>query len=97
MKNKNIIIASLIIIIGVVVCSNIMMYYSYTKVNRCLKEYRLNTTAKLNAYHHYKDATEALLDNIDKDVSLEDTYLCGDVGSDYYDAVLQLDSLYTLK
>ena len=81
MKNRKTIIA-LIIIIGVVLCSDIVMYYCYSKTSKHLK-----------AYRQYKEATEALLDDISKDISLEDTYLCGDAGCNYYNAVIKLDSL----
>lgn len=93
MSNKNIAIAALSVITAVVVCSDIMMYRSYTKTEKCLEEYR----QRLKAYRQYYGATEALLDDIDKDVSLEDTYLCGDVGSNYHEALLKLDSICSLK
>lgn len=93
MSNKNIAIIALSIIVAVVVCSDIMMYRSYTKTEKCLEEYRQS----LKAYRQYHDATEALLDDIGKDVSLEDTYLCGDVGSNYHNALLKLDSICSLK
>lgn len=93
MSNKNIAIAALSVITAVVVCSDIMMYRSYTKTEKCLEEYH----QRLKAYQQYYGATEALLDDIDKDVSLEDTYLCGDVGSNYHEALLKLDSICSLK
>ncbi len=82
MKSKNIINILLIVVISITFCSNIILYHNYIKVNKCL-----------NTYHQYEKATEALLDDIDKDISLEDTYLCGDVGDNYYNAIIQLDSL----
>lgn len=81
-KSKNIITAVLVLVIGTIACSDFIMY-------RCYK----STIKRLEVYEQYQDATEALLDDISKDISLEDTYLCGDIGSNYYNAVVRLDSL----
>lgn len=73
----------------VLVCAGITIYFQHKTIN---KQY--NT---INDFRAYYNAVEDLLDTIDKDVNITDTYMCGDVGYNYYQYVIKITDCNRVK
>lgn len=53
--------------------------------------------AEINNYINYYNAVEDLLDTIDADVNITDTYMCGDIGANYYKSVIKITDCNRVK
>ena len=73
----------------VLVCAGITIYFQHKTINN-----QYNT---INDFRAYYNAVEDLLDTIDKDVNITDTYMCGDVGYNYYQAVIKITDCNRVK
>ena len=83
---KNII---LIIMSVILVCAGITIYFQHKTIT---KQYDT-----INDFRADQNAVEDLLDTIDKDVNITDTYMCGDVGYNYYQAVIKITDCNRVK
>ena len=66
----------------ILVCAGITIYFQHKTIND---------------FRAYYNAVEDLLDTIDKDVNITDTYMCGDVGYNYYQAVIKITDCNRVK
>jgi hypothetical protein len=90
---KNII---LIIVWIVLVCAGIIIYFQHKTIieqHSTINEQR-NT---INDFKSYYNATEDLLESIDSDINISDTYMCGDIGADYFYAVSKINDSIRVK
>lgn len=78
MKKNIIIFASFAILIFSLLL-NCFQYKTITEQEKTIKDFK-----------NYYNAAEDLLNTINDDISIEDTYMCGDVGANYYMAVSKL-------
>lgn len=51
----------------------------------------------INDFRAYYNAVEDLLDTIDNDVNITDTYMCGDIGYNYYKSVSKITDCNRVK
>ena len=73
----------------VLVCAGITIYFQHCTINK--------QRGTINDFRAYYNAVEDLLDTIDKDVNITDTYMCGDVGYNYYQAVIKITDCNRIK
>lgn len=73
----------------VLVCAGITIYFQHKTITE------QHTT--INDFRAYYNAVEDLLDTIDNDVNITDTYMCGDVGYNYYQAVIKITDYNRIK
>ena len=73
----------------ILVCAGITIYFQHKTIT---KQYDT-----INDFRAYYNAVEDLLDTIDKDVNITDTYMCGDVGYNYYQAVIKITDCNRVK
>lgn len=71
------------------VCAGITIYFQYKTIN---KQHSI-----INDFRAYYNAVEDLLDVIDNDVNITDTYMCGDVGYNYYKAAIKITDCNRVK
>lgn len=83
---KNII---LIIMLVVLVCAGITIYFQYKTITE--------QHSTINDFKAYYNAVEDLLDTIDNDVNITDTYMCGNVGYNYYKSVIKITDCNRVK
>lgn len=83
---KNIILVPLILTL---ICSGIIIHFQ----SKTIKEQK----STINDFRAYYNAVEDLLDTIDNDVNITDTYMCGDVGYNYYQAVIKITDCNRVK
>ena len=53
--------------------------------------------AEINNYINYYNAAEDLLESIDADINISDTYMCGDIGANYIFAVSKINDSIRVK
>lgn len=53
--------------------------------------------AEINNYINYYNAAEDLLESIDADINISDTYMCGDIGADYLYTVSKINDSIRVK
>ena len=53
--------------------------------------------AEINNYIDYYNAAEDLLESIDNDIHILDTYMCGDIGADYLYASSKINDSIRVK
>ena len=73
----------------VLVCAGITIYFQHKTINK--------QHSTINDFRAYYNAVEDLLDTIDKDVNNTDTYMCGNVGYNYYQAVIKITDCNRFK
>ena len=73
----------------ILVCAGITIYFQHKTIT---KQYDT-----INDFRAYYNAVEDLLDTIDNDVNITDTYMCGDVGYNYYQAVIKITDCNRVK
>ena len=83
---KNIILITMLVVL---VCAGITIYFQHCTINK--------QRCTINDFRAYYNAVEDLLDTIDKDVNITDTYMCGDVGYNYYQAVIKITDCNRVK
>lgn len=65
----------------ILVCAGITIYFQHKTITE--------QHSTINDFRAYYNAVEDLLDIIDDDVNITDTYMCGDVGYNYYNLLLK--------
>lgn len=73
----------------VLVCAGITIYFQHKTITK--------QHSTINDFRAYYNAVEDLLDVIDNDVNITDTYMCGDVGYNYYQAVSKITDYNRVK
>ena len=73
----------------VLVCAGITIYFQHCTINK--------QRGTINDFRAYYNADGDLLDTIDNDVNITDTYMCGDVGYNYYQAVIKITDCNRVK
>ena len=71
------------------VCAGITIYFQHKTITE--------QHSTINDFRAYYNAVEDLLDTIDNDVNITDTYMCGDVGYNYYQAVIKIADCNRVK
>lgn len=71
--------------------------YNQRKTIKEQKVEILKYKAKINNYINYYNAAEDLLESIDADINISDTYMCGDIGADYFYAVSKINDSIRIK
>lgn len=66
----------------VLVCAGITIYFQHKTITE--------QHSTINDFSAYYNAVEDLLDTIDNDVNITDTYMCGDIGDNYYNSVIKI-------
>lgn len=96
--NKYILIR--LIIIAIVFIGMIFAITSVYNQRKTIKEQKAEIVkykAEINNYINYYNAAEDLLETIDADINISDTYMCGDIGADYIFAVSKIDDNIRVK
>lgn len=90
---KNII---LVLLILTLICSGIIICFQSKTINeqKSTINEQYNT---LNNFKAYYNAAEDLLDVINADINISDTYMCGDIGADYLYSVSKIDDSIRVK
>lgn len=96
--NKEIIMARITIAIVFIA----MIFATTSVYNKCeqVKEQKaeiLKYKAEINNYINYYNAAEDLLESIDADINISDTYMCGDIGANYIFAVSKINDSIRVK
>ena len=78
-----------IILFVLLVCAGITIYFQHKTITE--------QHSTINDFRAYYNAVEDLLDTIDNDVNITDTYMCGDVGYNYYQAVIKITDCNRIK
>ena len=73
----------------VLVCAGITIYFQHCTINK--------QRDTINDFRAYYNAVEDLLDTIDYDLNITDTYMCGDVGYNYYKSVITITDCNRVK
>lgn len=85
-----------IIMCVVLVCAGITIYFQHktiTEQHTIINEQR----STINDFKAYYNAAEDLLESIDNDINISDTYMCGDIGADYLYASSKIDDSIRVK
>ncbi len=96
--NKDILTARIVIAIvflGLVFATTCV--YNQSKLIKEQKAEILKYKADINDYINYYNAAEDLLESIDADINISDTYMCGDIGADYLYSVSKIDDSIRVK
>lgn len=86
MMKKNIILITTIIALIFSAIVNVFQYKTIIEERKTIIEERKT----INNYKNYYNAAEDLLNSINNDIKIEDTYMCGEIGANYYIAVSKL-------
>lgn len=73
----------------VLVCAGITIYFQHKTITE--------QHSTINDFRAYYNAVEDLLDTIDADVNITDTYMCGDIGANYYKSVIKITDCNRVK
>ena len=80
----------------VLVCAGITIYFQHkTIVEQHSIINKQNST--INDFKSYYNASEDLLESIDSDINISDTYMCGDIGANYIFAVSKINDSIRVK
>ena len=71
------------------VCAGITIYFQHKTITE--------QHSTINDFRAYYIAAEDLLDTIDADVNITDTYMCGDIGAKYYESVSKITDCNRVK
>ena len=85
MKKNIILIITLVVLVGDV----ITIYFQHKTITE--------QHSTINDFRAYYNAVEDLLDTIDNDVNITDTYMCGDIGYNYYQSVIKITDCNRVK
>lgn len=78
------------------VCAGITIYFQHkTIVEQHSIINKQNST--INDFKSYYNASEDLLESIDSDINISDTYMCGDIGANYIFAVSKINDSIRVK
>ena len=78
------------------VCAGITIYFQHKTIieqHSTINEQH-NT---INDFKAYYNAAEDLLESIDADINISDTYMCGNIGADYLYAVSKINDSIRIK
>lgn len=73
----------------VLICAGITIYFQHKTITE--------QHSTINDFRAYYNAVEDLLDAIDNDVNITDTYMCGDIGANYYKSVIKITDCNRFK
>lgn len=73
----------------VLVCAGITIYFQHKTITE--------QHSTINDFRAYYNAAEDLLESIDADINISDTYMCGDIGADYLYASSKIDDSIRVK
>lgn len=73
----------------ILVCAGITIYFQHKTITE--------QHSTINDFRAYYNAVEDLLDIIDDDVNITDTYMCGNVGYNYYKSVIKITDCNRVK
>ena len=90
---KNIILAIVSIVLVCSVIINVVQYKTIKSQNETIKE----QCETIDNFKKYYNAAEDLLESIDADINISDTYMCGDIGADYLYSVSKIDDSIRVK
>lgn len=88
-------IVTTIVFLGLVFATTCV--YNQSKLVKEQKAEILKYKAEINNYINYYNAAEDLLESIDSDINISDTYMCGDIGADYLYAVSKINDSIRIK
>ena len=71
------------------VCAGITIYFQHKTITG-----QHNT---INDFKAYYNAAEDLLESIDADINISDTYMCGNIGANYIFAVSKINDSVRIK
>ncbi len=78
------------------VCAGITIYFQH----KTITEQHIIINKQHNAINDFKsyyNASEDLLESIDADINISDTYMCGDIGANYIFAVSKINDSIRIK
>lgn len=88
------------IIIAIVFVGMMFAITSVYNQRKTIKEQKAEIVkykAEINNYINYYNAAEDLLESIDSDINISDTYMCGNIGADYLYAVSKINDSVRVK
>lgn len=71
------------------VCAGITIYFQHKTITE--------QHSTINDFRAYYIAAEDLLESIDADINISDTYMCGDIGANYIFAVSKINDSIRVK
>ena len=90
---KDILIAITLFAMVVSVCCVYIQYRTIRRQKAELVKYK----AVINDYVNYYNATEDLLEVMDADINISATYMCGELGANYYIAYSKINDSVRAK
>ena len=91
MKNIFLAIVSIVLVCSVII--NVVQYKTIKSQNETIKE----QCETIDNFKKYYNAAEDLLESIDADINISDTYMCGDIGANYIFAVSKINDSIRVK
>lgn len=78
------------------VCAGITIYFQHKTITE--QHSIINKQhSTINDFKSYYNASEDLLESIDSDINISDTYMCGDIGANYIFAVSKINDSIRVK
>lgn len=78
------------------VCAGITIYFQHKTITE--QHSIINKQhSTINDFQSYYNAAEDLLESIDADINISDTYMCGDIGANYIFAVSKINDSIRVK
>lgn len=88
-------IVTTIVFLGLVFATTCV--YNQSKLVKEQKAEILKYKAEINNYINYYNAAEDLIESIDADINISDSYMCGDIGADYLYAASKINDSVRVK
>lgn len=78
------------------VCAGITIYFQHKTI---IEQHSVinKQHSTINDFKSYYNAAEDLLESIDADINISDTYMCGDIGANYIFAVSKINDSIRVK
>lgn len=78
------------------VCAGITIYFQHKTI---VEQHSIinKQHSTINDFQSYYNAAEDLLESIDSDINISDTYMCGDIGANYIFAVSKINDSIRVK
>ena len=78
------------------ICAGITIYFQHKTINE--QHSTINKQdSTINDFKAYYNAAENLLESIDADIHISNTYMCGDIGADYLYASSKINDSIRVK
>lgn len=90
-KNIILTIVSLVLVCSAII--NVVQSKTINSQHETIKE----QCETIDNFKKYYNAAEDLLESIDADINISDTYMCGDIGADYLYSVSKIDDSIRVK